>query len=241
MMSLQLARLGLAPILLAQGRRVRRTTPDLPEPPGPRAGQTGQGPVLRLLILGDSAAAGVGASHQQAALSGQLVARLAAHFTVHWQLLATTGHTTLDALKALGASAFDEVDVVVTSLGVNDVTAGVAPPRWRQQQLRLLDALQQQLHPRLIVLTAVPPMHLFPALPQPLRWFLGAWAQQLNHQQALLVTERAGCCRLAPTFPPGQAMMAADGFHPGESAYQLWAEQAALAILASQRQEGACS
>ena len=42
--------LSLAPLLLVQGRWVRRRTPLLPEPPGPRAGVIGQGPVLRLLI-----------------------------------------------------------------------------------------------------------------------------------------------------------------------------------------------
>ncbi len=51
---------ALAPLLLWQGRHVRRVTPRLPEAAGPRAGTTGHGPPLRLLVLGDSAAAGVG-------------------------------------------------------------------------------------------------------------------------------------------------------------------------------------
>lgn len=240
MMRLQLARLGLAPILLAQGRRVRRTTPSLPEPPGPRSGMLGQGRPLRLLILGDSAAAGVGARHQQTALSGQLVERLARHFAVEWQLLATTGHTTRDTVQALQSLPTGAVDVVLTSLGVNDVTAGVSPPRWLKQQQHLLQQLQQRLHPRLIILTAVPPMHLFPALPQPLRWFLGAWARQFNRQQILLLAGRPDCRRLEPTFPPGPEMMAADGFHPGEPAYCLWAEQVAAVILADWSKEPAC-
>ncbi|ETX12905.1 hypothetical protein OCH239_15315 [Roseivivax halodurans JCM 10272] len=63
----------LAPILAVQGRIVRRGAVRLREPDGPRAGRTGAGPSLRLLIAGDSSAAGVGADTQAEALSGRLV------------------------------------------------------------------------------------------------------------------------------------------------------------------------
>ena len=75
-----LATVLLGPLLLLQGRHVRRVTPTLPEPPGDRRGITGTGPELRLLILGDSAPADVGASHQSEALLGQLVSALAHEF-----------------------------------------------------------------------------------------------------------------------------------------------------------------
>jgi hypothetical protein len=66
----QLTTLALGPLLLAQGLYVRRKTPLLPEPPGARSGFAGTGRLLRVLILGDSAAAGVGAASQLSALSG---------------------------------------------------------------------------------------------------------------------------------------------------------------------------
>ena len=83
-----------SPLLLAQGRYTRAVTPRLPEPSGARSGQAGNGRGLRLLIAGDSAAAGVGIEHQQAALSGQLVAALTPHFDLCWQRIAQTGYTT---------------------------------------------------------------------------------------------------------------------------------------------------
>ena len=89
-----IATLALAPILLAQGRHVRRTLPELPEPQGPRSG-----------VAGDSAAAGVGASTQDEALSGQLAVALAPTFTLHWKLLAFTGATTADMLDRLSREA----------------------------------------------------------------------------------------------------------------------------------------
>ena len=89
----------LAPLLLWQGRRVRRVTPRLPEPAGPRAGVAGQGAPLRLLVLGDSAAAGVGVARQRDALTGRLLAELSPRHTVHWRLLAHTGEV-LEVLPA---------------------------------------------------------------------------------------------------------------------------------------------
>jgi hypothetical protein len=44
-----------------------------------------------LLVVGDSAAAGVGAATQDEALSGQLAVALAPTFRLHWKLLAFTG------------------------------------------------------------------------------------------------------------------------------------------------------
>lgn len=52
-----LSTFALAPVLIGQGRYVRRVTPSLQEPEGERQGSLGEGPELRVLILGDSAAA----------------------------------------------------------------------------------------------------------------------------------------------------------------------------------------
>ena len=96
-----LTTIALSPLLLVQAIATRRSTPVLPEPPGARAGAKGNGPVLRLLVLGDSAAAGVGAPHQDQALSGQLVSKLSARHRVEWRLLARTGHKTIDTIARL--------------------------------------------------------------------------------------------------------------------------------------------
>ena len=71
-------RIALGPLLIAQANRLRRTALDLPEPHGPRSGKVGRGdPVLRLLVAGDSSAAGVGARTQREALALPLAERLA--------------------------------------------------------------------------------------------------------------------------------------------------------------------
>ena len=72
----QFADVALFPLFALQALWVVARAERLPEPPGPRSGVGGDGPDLRLLILGDSSAAGVGAERQEDALSGQLAARL---------------------------------------------------------------------------------------------------------------------------------------------------------------------
>jgi len=182
---------------------------------------------MRLLVAGDSAAAGVGAASQDEAVTGRLVTELSARRALVWQLEARTGYTTADAHAHLAALPEDRFDVVVLSLGVNDVTRGVGRARWLARQTALADLLQARFDPHALLFTALPPMHLFPALPQPLRWYLGARARDFNAALADLLPRRPGCHLVVPEFPLDPAYIASDGFHPGPAAYAAWARQVA--------------
>lgn len=215
--------LSLAPLLILQSRYVRRVILRLPEPDGARAGQAGSGQPLRLLIVGDSAAAGVGVSMQQDALAGQLIALLAQRYRIDWQLEATTGHTTVQVLAVVEQMPNQRFDVIVTSTGGNDVTAGIAAKHWIKQKQQLIERLTEKFQPQQILLTSVPPMHLFPALPQPLRWYLGQHAKQLNQALAIWVADQPHCQQVTLDFPMQPEYMAQDGFHPAAAAYTIWA------------------
>ncbi|MDP5217680.1 SGNH/GDSL hydrolase family protein [Ruegeria sp. 2205SS24-7] len=203
---------------------VRRKTQLLPEPVGARAGRAGDGPPLRLLIAGDSSAAGVGVTTQDQALSGQIVARLARDFTVDWRLEATTGHTTRDTLDRLQKSQ-EQVDVAVTALGVNDVTRGRTRAQFVAQQRALLAHLTGPLQTRCVVVSGVPQMEHFPALPQPLAWVLGRQAARLDKGLHALTREFPQAHHLSHDLPDDPSLAAQDGYHPGARLYDLWAEQ----------------
>ena len=231
LMAHRIATLALGPLLFLQGLHVRRTTPRLPEPAGLRRGEAGQGAPLRLLVTGDSAAAGVGATVQAEALAGRLVEALAAHYRVRWELVATTGHTTADTLRVLQALPAERFDIAVTSLGVNDVTALHGTRRWLREQAALADLLRSKFGVRRVLLSALPPVHRFPALPQPLRWYLGARARHFNRTLAAWAATSAACTFTAMDYPLQPALMAADGFHPGPGAYTLWGQHLAAEII----------
>lgn len=220
----------LSPLLLAQGLYVRHVTPRLPEAAGARAGVCGAGPALKLLIVGDSAAAGVGAAKQDDALAGQLSALLAAHYRLDWQLWAENGRRACDVLDLLERNAAEPFDIALISIGVNDVTGLTGESRWLAQQTDIWRMLQEKYHAKRIFVTGLPPMHRFTALPQPLRWVLGQRARQFNRALARTAAGHPGCVLIDVDFPIRSEYLASDGFHPGPPAYAHWAAQTADAI-----------
>lgn len=229
-MNHHLATLGLGPILLVQGHYVRRVTPRLPEPDGERHGVVGEGSPLRLLIVGDSAAAGVGAATQAEALSGRLIAALAPHFRVSWKLIAKTGATTQDALNDLGEIPPETFDIAVTSLGVNDVTGRTGIRKWLARQAELVELLERRFEVRRTILSGLPPMQVFPALPQPLRWYLGAQAACFNTALENWTRSQRNVEFVPIEYPDDPLLIASDGFHPGPGAYAVWAARLAERI-----------
>ena len=225
------ARLALSPVLIAQAIAVRRRAQSLPEAAGPRQGTIGSGPPLRLRIIGDSSAAGVGVEDQRDALAGQLAGMLARDFRVTWQLDAITGATTRSTLQRLVAHAPDPADVIVTALGVNDVTRQVPARVWLRQQ-RALRARLHTIHaPRLIYITGMAPMEHFPLLPNPLRWTLARHARKLETALSRDLSGQPGLIHVPFSVDPAPDLMAQDGFHPSARLYTLWAKEMASRII----------
>lgn len=175
------ATLLLSPLLLAQAIRLRKIALQLPEASGPRTGSLGNGPSLRLLIIGDSSAAGVGAQTQDEALAGQLVAALSAHHTVHWQLIAATRATTASTLAKLKTLPhLPQADIALMILGVNDVTRGGPQSLWLRTHASLRRLVRTQTGAKRLYVGQIPPLGAFPLLPNPLRWLLGRRATRFD-------------------------------------------------------------
>lgn len=230
-------KLVLAPWLILQGRQLRGVATRLPEPEGPREGVSGEGRVrIRLLIVGDSSAAGVGAENQLQALSGRLGEALSQRMAgaVAWQLVARTGRTTGKSLAVLRKVNLHPADVMVTALGLNDVVAQVPLHRWLAQLDKLDRIAAQRAGVCHVIHSGIPPLGLFPSLPNPLRWVLGREAKRYDHALAGWVQRWRDRWWLPLPFEPtasvDSGLMALDGFHPGPAAYALWAEQLANMI-----------
>jgi lysophospholipase L1-like esterase len=227
----RLALVVAAPVLLYQGRRVRSTTIRLPEPPGDRAGHSAnpQQRKLRLLLLGDSAIAGVGSASQQEAVTGQLTSVLAEHYDLQWQLIARSSLTCAQVLQLLRESELQlpQVDAVLVSVGVNDVTRRTPLSQWRMDLRAMTEYLVEHLGAQKVLYTALPPMHKFPALPQPLRWFVGQQAKQLNYALKQHCQQQTHTELLNFDVPYEPKYIATDGYHPSAVAAQIWAKAAA--------------
>lgn len=229
-MFLKVATITLIPFLIIQGNKVRKTTLKLPEPDGLREGYAGQGEKLAILILGDSAAAGVGVKNQKDALLGQLIKALEDDYRVYWKLHAKTGNTSADIIKVTADLPNQHFDVVLTSVGVNDITQLTSVNIWVNKQKQLYQIIEEKFKPSFILATGVPPMHLFPALPNPLAWLFGEYAKKMNVQLRNLVNQTEKMDWIEYDLEKYKGMnieMADDGFHPSQEIYRLWAQEVA--------------
>ncbi|BEH13840.1 SGNH/GDSL hydrolase family protein [Marinobacter shengliensis] len=222
----------LFPVLLYQGKRTRRTTPRLPEASGSPCGQFGEGePARRVLVIGESTAAGVGVDNHEQGLASQLAKQIHERTgqAIAWHTFGVNG-IRLGALnKQLAKADLPEADLVILSMGVNDTTGFTPRYRFRQQLLELRDLLGTR-YPAPLVLLSVPPMHLFTALPAPLRHVIGWRARLLDHLYKTLASETPERFSYAhyPVISDPE-LLASDGYHPGEKGYRYIAQ--ALAAL----------
>ena len=225
-------KLVLSPLLVAQAVATRSRMPRLPEAGGPRRGETGRGPLLRLLIAGDSSAAGVGVVTQRQALASQLARRLAAEagVRVRWQLQARSGLNSQQTLQLLRAEPPAHADVAVVVTGVNDVVDQVPSHRAVAARAALANWLRNAQAVHHVVFAPLPPIHRFPGLPQPLRWVAGTDAMRHNAALAQWTATRRDVSCVDMQTPLDPASMASDGFHPGEPAYRYCADAIARHI-----------
>ena len=221
----------LSPLLLIQALRVRKVALQLPEASGPRSGTIGDGSPLRLLIIGDSSAAGVGATTQSQALAGQLATALSLQNAVQWTLIATTGATTASTLTDLKRHPLPKVDIVLIILGVNDVTRGGSQSSWTRNHATLRSLVRQKTGARRLFIGQIPPLGAFPLLPNPLRWLLGRRAIRFDAALRAALAHEPDT-RYAP-LPDMLDIkdMAEDGFHPGPRIYAAWAKELARRII----------
>lgn len=223
------AKIALSPVLVWQAVRTRQRMPRLPEAAGDRQGTVGRGPALRLLVAGDSSAAGVGVDTQAEALAEPLARRLAEQLRrrVHWQLVARSGLSTEQTLALVRESCV-RADVAVVVTGVNDVIEQLPSHKAVGHRAAMATWLRHHGGVRHVAFLPLPPVHAFRGLPQPLRWMAGQDARR--HNQALrqwLARPPEGMSLVDVEMPMNRGMLASDGFHPGEKAYRFIANSIA--------------
>jgi lysophospholipase L1-like esterase len=235
-------KISLGPILLWQGKRTRVQTVKLPEATGERSGLVGEHikqTTFKLLVIGDSSAAGVGAGTQSQALAYQTASALAQQLQrpVAWQIIAKSGLNTAQAQAFFLQSPANAADVVLFALGVNDATSQVKASRFIAESSALWHTVKSATGARIAVFSGMPPVHDFPALPQPLRFYLGLWSKWLDsHLQAWARQQGHIYCPIESTLNQASvADMASDGYHPGPRIYQAWGIQVAALISSKVR------
>lgn len=203
----------------------------------------GRGTPLTYAVMGDSTAAGEGASSPGTGIANMTAQFLAKNHAVTFVNLAMSGARTKDVLSLqTGKAAGYKPDVVLLSVGANDVTH-VTPTRSVHTDLQAIVAKLIQANCNVkIVLTGAPDMGAIPRFAQPLRALAGLETNRLNGVFTQIVAnDRLTFAPIAqktgPEFRARPDLFAADNYHPNDAGYQLWLpvlEQALSQALVSQ-------
>jgi lysophospholipase L1-like esterase len=187
---------------------------------------SGGGEPIRLVVLGDSSAAGLGVSEAIETPAVLLAAGLSevAGRPVVLTNTAVIGARSADlAGQADAALAATRPQVAMIMIGANDVTGRVPPA----QSVRSLAETVSRLRTAgaEVVVGTCPDLGTIEPIAQPLRWLARRWSRQLAAAQTVAVVEAGGRTVslgdiLGPEFAARPAeMFSPDRFHPSAAGY----------------------
>lgn len=222
-------------VVLGVEVQLARTGPDLPDDaPLQHDGHLGgDGPALRMVWLGDSTAAGVGASSADGAVPRRVARAL--DRPVDLTVRAISGARISDVL----AHQVDDLaslapDVVLVSIGANDVVHLTSKGAFRDRYRELVERVPDSA---LLVVLGVPDMGAPDRFAQPLRG-IASWRGHVLDGVSRSIAREAGAAYVDVAGETGPAMradrdrtFAADHYHPSDAGYALWAD-AVVEVLA---------
>ena len=215
----------LFPFVLPQAIRLRQNAPRFPGAGGPKEGSAGAGAPLKLLAVGDSIIAGVGATRLSRALVGQTAAQLADRLEcrIDWTARGSIGADSNKVLHRLVPRLpGSDADIIILSVGVNDVTGLTPVARWKRNMGHLLAALHHHSPGAIIAVAGVPPLKGFPLLPQPLRALFGLRGKTFDNAARKMVSRYPRAVYVPLDFDPTPDKFSADGYHPSEASYKMF-------------------
>lgn len=224
---------SLFPFVLPLAMKLRRTAPRLSAAGGPKSGTVGSGKSLKLLAIGDSIIAGVGAETVREALPGQVSTELARLLgrEVSWIATGVIGITSSGIKRRLVPTLpAESFDAVVLSAGVNDVTTLRMMRKWSMDLGSLLDDLRAHSSESVIALVGLPPLSSFPLLPRALQVVMGIRARMFDDASKVEVAKRDHVVHVPIRIDPAPDQFSPDGFHPSPSGYTELGRQVASAL-----------
>lgn len=215
-----------SPFLYLQGRYTRWKVGVLPPAGGSTTGRTGEGDSAKLLVIGESTVAGLGARSHDVALAGQFAKNLATKIErpVEWTVVGRSGVTAQQTIEELLPLVPDhEFDYLLIGLGGNDVLKLSTPARWRTDMAKLLGLLRSANPDAVIFLSNCPMIRLSPALPNPLRAVLWELSKMHDENIAELTSQMERVFYYPQPVDVTLDGFFADGIHPSERGYADWA------------------
>lgn len=218
-----------APLLYLQGQYIRRKIGVLPDAQGDRDGKTGVfGETVKMLVIGESTVAGLGARTHETALAGQFARFLSEKIgkTIEWHVIGKNGVTAKRTIELLVPQIpkKEKYDYIMLGVGGNDVLKLSSPRKWRRDATRLIEIMREKYPDSVIFMTNAPAVHLSPVLPQPIKFILGNLSalHDKNSREFLPKMKNVFYFHRPDEVTEG---FFADGIHPSEQGYTDWSKR----------------
>ncbi|MCU1602915.1 MAG: lipolytic enzyme family [Frankiales bacterium] len=225
-------------LIRAEAKIARNTIGEPKELPPDPTGVYGRylGPSLRLVMLGDSSATGLGcdsvAQTPGALLAGGIARDMQRR--VRLDVHAVVGGRSADLDTQVAKALQQPVDVAVIMIGANDVTHTV----WPGDASALLGRAVATLRAAgaIVVVGTCPDLGTVKPLLQPLKTVAAYWSRRMATAQAIAVAEQGGTAvslgsLLAEEFQRHEGLWSADRFHPSADGYRRVADVLLPSVL----------
>ncbi|WFF02953.1 SGNH/GDSL hydrolase family protein [Micromonospora sp. WMMD964] len=199
-----------------------------------------EAPPLRLVLLGDSSALGVGVDRLEDTIGGQLAHLLAEGPTgrrVHLSSVGVSGSRSTDLATQVARSLLGErPDVALILIGANDAT-GLRRPS--DAAAYLAAAVHRLREARVeVVVGTCPDLGAVRAIAPPLRQVVGWSGRRMARAQTTAVLDAGGsvvdlAAETGPVFRADAGTLCHDGFHPSADGYRVWAHALLPAVAAA--------
>lgn len=201
-------------------------------PDGLVIGAERSGQPFTMVWLGDSTSTGVGAEDFADSMAVRTAGSVgsAVDKPVSLTVLGVSGAQVHEVLDEQVGELSENTDLVLVSVGANDVTHLTRRPTFRHRYGRLVDAIADRAPEAAVVLVGVPDMGAVPRFLQPLRWVTGSRGDQLDDDVAALADRRGLrhvdlAAETGPVFRGDPSRyFADDDFHPNDEGHGVWAD-----------------
>lgn len=234
------------PWLLLQGRSAKRNMAPLTDVlKNVNEGMVGTSkPVFRVLVMGESTVAGLGATCHDEALTGQIAMFLKPYKNaVNWLALGRNGYTISRVRdRLLPLSEGFNADMVVLAVGANDAFELTWPWRWKNNMITTIELVKQK-HPNAqIIIAHLPPIRHFLAFDAITRFIFGNQMyllhtvlhgsfSEMEHVKWMDELLDLKTWARQNNHEVSVANLFSDGIHPSPLGYRLWAERIVTNIM----------
>ena len=180
---------------------------------------------LRLAVLGDSIAYGVGADHLSHTLAQRLTSALTSRgVDVEPRVFAAPGARSADLARQVARALTWQPGLAVTVIGANDLTH-LVPPDQASHALRHAVRRLRELGAEVVVAPA-PDLSIVPHVPPAFRATVAAASRVLREAQVRVTREEGGRVadedgETSAAFRRDRSLFSTDRFHPSSAGYEV--------------------